>query len=298
MKFSSPYPLGTRLWNRIISQTLYRPTGRSSDATITFRLGVGGLPFFESASYHMHDFVITSPPLPFDNATAAARSSGGSFCGMRSYLAAITSEAEQDHLEDVMLTSVGGAWQSGWIGAKVRQAQTFEWVSPPQTQVTPFWQGNGVAGLPFDAATGLRAAPNDATFFEFDQKPAVSGHRKRVLMRAVGASPTRYRYTNWAGGTDYDSCDSLSGTGQARRAQLCEPLSLADGTGVAIHGHLNRDGTWVSIPSTAAVCDATQHNSICGYYREFDNTSLPSGTVLGERLIINMERFREFCSAS
>ena len=102
MKFQSPQALETRLWNRAISQLLYRPTGRSADATITFRMGIGGLPFFRGNQYGMYDFVEASAPTPsFDNATTMATSSGGAFCGMRSYLASITSEAEQKHIEDV-----------------------------------------------------------------------------------------------------------------------------------------------------------------------------------------------------
>ena len=298
MKFISPYPLETRLWNRIISQTLYRPSGRSSDKTITFKFGVGGLPFFEGNSYRMHDFVETSPPLPFDNASAAATSSGGALCGMRSYIAAITSEAEQDHLEDVMVTGAAGAWQSGWIGGVIKQAQTFEWASPPQTPATPFWQGIGATGLPYYAVTGQLAAAADVTSFEFDQKPGVSGHRKRVLVRREGTTATAYRYTNWAGGTDSVSCDSRMGVSTAQRTQLCEPLITTDGAAVAIHAHQGRDGTWVSNPGNTAICVATQNHSVCGYYWEFDTNGLPADMVLGERLTVNMDRFREFCEGS
>ena len=306
MKFSSPLPLETRLWNRVISQTLYRPKGhsqisdspQSSDATITFRFGVGGLPFFEGGNYFMHEFVETSPPLAFDNATVAAQTSTGSLCGMRSYLAAITSEAEQDHLEDVMISGSGGGWQSGWIAGVIKQGQTFEWVSPPQTSAMPIWQGTGVAGHPYDLVTGQRAPANAATSFEFDQKPGITGHRKRMLIRREGAHSTRYRYTNWMGGTDTVSCDSRSGVSAAIRGQLCEPLMTANGTAIAIHGHMNRDGTWVSMPGGTTSCDSTQNHSVCGYYREFDTVGLPAGTVLGEKLTINMERFREFCKGS
>jgi hypothetical protein len=67
---------------------------------------------------------------------------------------------------------------------------------------------------------------------------------------------------------------------------------------VAIHGHQGRDGTWVGMPRSAATCDATQNHSICGYYREFDSIDLPAGLLLGQKLTVNMERFREFCEAS
>ena len=197
-----------------------------------------------------------------------------------------------------MITGSAGAWQSGWIGGVIRQAQTFEWVSPPQTPAIPFWWGNGATGLPYDAASGQLALASDFSSFEFDQKPLATGHRKRMVIRRTDTTPARYSYTNWAGGTDSDSCDSRSGISTAVRAQRCEPLITADGAAVAIHGHLNRDGTWISSPGGTASCDATQNHSVCGFYREFDTNGLPTDTVLGERLTVNMERFREFCEGS
>lgn len=299
MKFNSPFPLKTDLWKRVIGQVLYRPGGLSSDKTVTFRFGVGGLPFFEGSTYHMHDFVKPSVPLPFDNASIAAAAPSAQFCGMRSYLAAITSEAEQEHLEDVMKTSVSRVWQSGWIGGTVKQGQVFEWITPPQSTISEFWRGNGATGLPYDGVTGQLSPASTISFLEFDHKPAVSGHRKRVVMQDRNGTPTaRYRYTNWAAGTDTNTCDSRSGVSATQRAQLCEPRITANGTAVAIHGHLGREGTWVSMPGTTARCDPNQSHSTCGYYREFDSTGLPAGVILGEKLTVNMDRFREFCSGT
>ena len=42
------------------------------------------------------------------------------------------------------------------------------------------------------------------------------------------------------------------------------------GEGVAIYGHMNREGTWFSVPNRAQKCDATREHSICGYYVEFE----------------------------
>ena len=113
-----------------------------------------------------------------------------------------------------------------------------------------------------------------------------------------GTPTARYRYTNWAGGTDTNTCDSRSGVSTTQRAQLCEPRLAANGSAVAIHSHMGRDGTWVSMPGTTAQCDPNQSDSICGYYREFDSTGLPAGVILGEKLTVNMDRFREFCAGS
>ena len=296
MKFQSPQALETRLWNRVISQILYRPTGRSAESTITFRMGIGGLPFFESNRYRMYDFVSASASPPaFDNATNLATSSSGAFCGMRSYLASITSEAEQEHIQDVMLTGDSAGWQSGWIGATVKAGQTFEWVSTPQAGL-PFWVGQGVTGRPYEIGTGQPALAGSASVFEYDQAPARTGHRKRRIMQNDNPSVV-YRYGNWAGGNDTTSCDSLSGIPLSQQAPLCEPLQTGDGTGVAIHGHLNGEGTWFSSPGASPVCDPARHQSLCGYYREFDETGLPPSMSLAKSITVNMGRFREFCLA-
>ena len=102
---------------------------------------------------------------------------------------------------------------------------------------------------------------------------------------------------NWAGGNDTTSCDSLSGIPLSQQAPLCEPLQTGDGTGVAIHGHLNGEGTWFSSPGASPVCDPARHHSICGYYREFDETGLPPSMSLAKSITVNMGRFREFCLA-
>ena len=296
LKFQSPQALETRLWNRVIGQVLYRPTGRSADATITFRMGLGGLPFFEAGKYRMYDFQAASASPPaFDNATTLATSSGGAFCGMRSYLASITSEAEQEHLEDVMMTADTAGWQSGWIGATVNANQTFEWVSTPQAGL-PFWVGAGVTGRPYDIATGQPAPVNSASVFEYDQDPSRTGYRKRRLMQNDDPAAV-YRYGNWAGGNDTTSCDTRSGVPAVQQAPVCEPLQVGDGIGVAIHGHINGEGTWFGSPGATPVCDATRQHSICGYYREFDDVGLPASMSLARSITVNMDRFREFCLA-
>ena len=110
-------------------------------------------------------------------------------------------------------------------------------------------------------------------------------------------TPTAYRYTNWAGGNDAVSCDSKLGVPVSQQASLCEPRLSADGTGVAIQGHQGRDGTWSALPATTAVCDASLDQSICGYYREFEEAGLPASVTLAKSFTMNMGRFREFCLA-
>ena len=106
-----------------------------------------------------------------------------------------------------------------------------------------------------------------------------------------------YRYGNWAGGTDATSCDTRSGVPPVQQAAVCEPLQVGDGTGVAIHGHMNGEGTWFGSPGATPVCDGTRQYSICGFYREFDDVGLPASISLARSITVNMARFREFCLA-
>ena len=59
---------------------------------------------------------------------------------------------------------------------------------------------------------------------------------------------------------------NVGGAG-CQQAPVCEPLQVGDGTGVAIHGHMNGEGKWFGSPNATPVCDATRQHSICGYYR-------------------------------
>ena len=156
----------------------------------------------------------------------------------------------------------------------------------------------GCLARSLDAARSQLASALDFSSFEFDRKPLVIGHIRRVVIRRPDTTPARYSYTRWAGGTDSDSCISRSGISTAVRAQRCEPLITADDAAVAIHGHLNRDGTLISSLGGTASCDATQNHSGCGFYREFDTNRLPTDTVPCERLTVNILRFREFCEGS
>ena len=57
LKFASTVPIEDKYWQRAMAMTLYRPSGRSSDANVTFNFGVGGLPYFKDGKYRFFRFV-------------------------------------------------------------------------------------------------------------------------------------------------------------------------------------------------------------------------------------------------
>ena len=57
LEIVSSEPVEDKYWQRAMSMTLYRPSGRSSDSTISFSFGVGGLPLFRDDKYRFFRFI-------------------------------------------------------------------------------------------------------------------------------------------------------------------------------------------------------------------------------------------------
>ena len=309
LKFNSDINLDTKVWARIMANTLYLPTGRASDATVTFNFGVGGLPFFKDGEYRMYDFAErnTKPTpgakadsLDFDTAMQEARTYNTLFCGMRSHLATITSEDEQLHLEKVMKISSHAGWKSGWIGARVDAGGIFKWIDGAEDG-QEFWIDNGISGFPYDELRGAFAYDGDGRpidRFEIDRLPSFTGNHRQMKI-LPGIHDRRFRYTNWGGGKEREpwfpdtySCDGLS---SSRDASKCEPVSIGSQTAVAIHGHRRRGGGWFTNPETTRHCDEAAQHSVCGYYREFDHVGKEADARIGAQVTLKMNRFREFC---
>jgi len=80
LKFASTEPIEDKYWQRAMAMTLYRPTGRSSDATVTFNFGVGGLPYFKDNKYRYFRFVDndgSGDPLASTRTTEGGNTEGG-----------------------------------------------------------------------------------------------------------------------------------------------------------------------------------------------------------------------------
>ena len=299
LRFDNPDPLAPKVWNRIMSQAIYRPVGQSTPSTMAFTFSLGHLPFFEAGEFRYFDFVSVSPD---ENSFESARGRAGNLdegaCGMRTYLATIQSRREQDHLVRVMQTSPGGAVRSGWIGANMNGASEISWVSDPDPAKNfTFWQGDGVDGLAYNAQSSSPVVPSARNLIEFDQAPNVWGHRKETLVQHTDVTK-RLHFSNWAGSTDVVNCSSSDGSHPQIRRQTCQPVDLADGNGVAVNGHRQRLGTWTTVPNSNRRCNENENHSICGYYREFDTGDEASSRALAERVTLDMSRFREFCLGS
>ena len=233
--------------------------------------------------------------LTYDQAFDHADDNNTAYCGLQGYLANIGSEDEQNHLRKVMMTGDTAQWQSGWIGARIdpRVRYTYKLETGAATEQQHFWEGDGVRGMPFDAMRNTHVSRSNRAFYEFDHALNTPNRRQNLVQ------PTRpgmrFRYTNWAAGDDIRTCDPTRGTVPA---DLCEPRSSNNGDAAAIYGHMNRDGTWFSVPNRQYTCDSNNVHSICGYYIELQTPANAEPLNFGLQVTRDMARFREFCETS
>ena len=313
LKYASSDSQKNTIWSRAFEQTLYRPTGRSSDASLTFNISLGRLAFFKEGADRYYDFVPSSrilqsdngtnnggsgqtQYLTFDRAKAHAEIDDAAYCGLEGYLANIATESEQNHLRRVMMTAETPGWQSGWIGAEIDPgtSYTYKWVTGAASEQKHFWHGDGVTGLPFNSANDSRERQEFRKFYEFANAPT-STNRLQNLVQSERLGVV-YRYTNWAAGDATRTCDPSQGT--VPSANLCEPVSSNPGDAAAIYGHRQRDGTWFSVRDGQYECDATKDDSICGYYIELQKPTAVPALNFARQITRDMSRFREFCQAS
>lgn len=299
MKFSSPTAKEDKYWDQAISQTLYRPIGRSSDASVTFNISLGRLAMFKNGKATYFDFKTSGSPLRFDDALVDAGSI--QYCGLDGHLANISTKAEQEHLHATMMTGEFGSWQSGFIGGKVNSNYDFEWVTGTADEQKKFWQGDGKNGVPYDFYRHNTVSITAREFLEWDRAPDTQGNRRQNIVMPKLRNLT-FWYTNWAAGkeafsnsADMFTCDPAIGKVPVGK---CEPVSSNPGDAVAIYGHKNRDGTWFSVPNGSYSCTPDSHHSICGFYIELNHATGKEPVSLGRQVTRDMGRFREFCQSA
>ena len=71
-------------------------------------------------------------------------------------------EEEHDHLAKSMMIREVPGWQSGYIGAKALNYDTFDWVTGPAAEGGTFWFGLGTDGVPYRVSNRERMDLPDA----------------------------------------------------------------------------------------------------------------------------------------
>lgn len=107
---------------------------------------LGDLAFDTGTGFHFYDFYkATKSPYGYSDAFTETAKLPDSKCGLKPYVATITSAEEQDFIQQKMhYSSVHKGWESGWIGGSASSTNGWAWDSGPEAG-QKFWQGG-----PFD----------------------------------------------------------------------------------------------------------------------------------------------------
>ena len=188
--------------------------------------------------------------------------------------------------------------QSGWLGGYVEateQNQNWKWRAGPDNG-TVFWQHGGQTGNAIiDAADRTIAPPVIPQImrkFGVDHLPTVQTHSYRRKIFANDGS--KLRFTDFAFGYPNNNCNS------GFNSRNCEPFVGRTGkTYVTIQSDAAMGGLWFGFGERGVrpYCRANWNGTrICGHYREVSGVpSLDPLAVLGENVIVDMQRFNEFC---
>ena len=141
---------------------------------------------FSPDTGHYYNFV--SADITWEEAKVAAESL--SYKGLQGYLAAITSQTEQDFIVDNLGVPTVDGHHSGWIGASDAETEgTLKWVTSPEAG-TVFWQNSSEIGY----NNFLNTEPNNF--------PHISTGEDYVIMLVSG---------HWADTTNYPPFGRSSG---------------------------------------------------------------------------------------
>ncbi|NCF49604.1 MAG: hypothetical protein GWP36_08880 [Bacteroidetes bacterium] len=285
--------MATSQWLRALKLALYHPKSSMINAKQKFLIGLGGLPFKQANGLHFYDFVdATSYPHRWGTAEQSAAVTNAKFCGMPSYLATITSEDENNHMERVFTLS-HGTWPDGWIGAWAQSnshIRDFQWRTGPE-KGTIFWYRSGVDGRAVTTTTpGIPVTPTEYVRLPFDPQPTnPASFWRRTIIDKQGRD---LHYSNFSFG-------NITGNGNNLGTFFCEPVIYSGQNFLSIQGTQSKGGMWFTNPSSNRnpKCEAGYaHTRICGHYREFSGApSMDPTAVLAEEVTVDMERFTEFC---
>ena len=283
--------LAIKDWNRIFREITYLPKASSykSDRLVTFSLG--DLAFHNDQGFRFYDFhKSTKSPYKYADAVTETASLPDSKCGLKPYVATITSAEEQDFIQQKMhYSSVYSGWQSGWLGAIGSTEKIWSWDSGPE-KGQKFWSGG-----PFDM--GFRKS-DDAKISVITVKPAqvnplYSRVDDRIAFRRkvdIWASQNdEFHYTNFSFGIE-GRLDCSNQTGH----RYCQPWQSYGDNRLATFGGYGQ-GLWFVARDGLYSCVGPTINSICGHYVEWGGHANDPDITIAQRTTIDVGNHREYC---
>lgn len=283
--------LAIKDWNRIFREITYLPRVNSykSDRLVTFSLG--DLAFHNDQGFRFYDFhKSTKSPYKYADAVTETANLPDSKCGLKPYVATITSAKEQDFIQQKMhYSSVYSGWQSGWLGAIGNTEKIWSWDSGPE-KGQKFWSGGA-----FDM--GFRKS-DDAkirviTIKPEQVNPLYSRVDDRIAFRRkvdIWANQNdEFHYTNFSFGIE-GRLDCNNQTGH----RYCQPWQRDGDNRLAAFGGYGQ-GLWFVARDGLYSCVGPTINSICGHYVEWGGHANDPDITIAQRTTIDVGKHREYC---
>gem|GEM_PF-1822962 len=252
---------------------------------------LGDLAFDTGTGFHFYDFYkATKSPYGYSDAFTETAKLPDSKCGLKPYVATITSAEEQDFIQQKMhYSSVHKGWESGWIGGSASPTNGWAWDSGPEAW-QKFWQGG-----PFDY--GIQKS-DDAelrvTSVAPEQvDPLYSTVPDRVAFRRkknVWSNPLdEFHYNNFSYGLlGSDTRNDPKNLG------YCQPLQSRFQTRLGTVGGPGQ-GLWFAMSDNLYPCRGKWLFSICGHYFEWGGMSNDPDITIANRVAVDVATHREYC---
>ena len=264
------------VWTRALQTVSMKQSGTKYNSKKKILFSLGYVPFETENGYHYYDFRTTSEgsSKSWTSSFNEARSTSNNFCGLRGYLATITSQAENAFLAERFLTSSGGL-PRGWIGGADNDTEgDWLWMDGPE-QGVKFYSGATSSGKPV-SVNGNVIPTSDFNRVIVDFDPSVTDLKLQRTIPSDSNVQTRFHYfaenepNNCCGNEDY--------------LQIC---GLPQGNGV-----------WNDLTGSESCVTNDEFGDVykvCGYYVEWGGRPGETDPSLVEKRVVDVGQVRDYC---
>ena len=268
------------VWTRALQTVSMKQGGTKYNSKKKILFSLGYVPFETESGYHYYDFrsIPNNTSKSWASSFNDARSSSNNFCGLRGYLATITSQSENTFLSDRFLTSEGGL-PRGWIGGADNDTEgEWRWMDGPE-QGVKFYSGKTTTGKPVSTiGNDIPTTDFNRVFVDFDT--TITDLRLQRTIPSDSSVQIRFHYWGVTSGGTPEPNDS----GGEDYLQIC--------------GLPKGNGTWNDLNGSNSCETNNQFNDVykvCGYYVEWGGRPGETDPGLIEKRVVDVGQVRDYC---